>query len=74
MVTLHCLACGCEFGMPDALYEASRCTQISFYCPYGHGMYYPFKPKIKLDEQSPPPLPQQETDGNVIKLDFGKDA
>jgi len=72
MVTVQCSACKCKFGMPDALYEATQCTQIVFYCPYGHSMYYPFKSKEKLDEQSLP-LPPERAD-NVVKLDFGKDA
>lgn len=39
---MTCGRCGCDFVMPDGLYEAAKCSpNISFWCPYGHQCHFP---------------------------------
>lgn len=37
-----CATCGCEWGIPDNLYDAARHSEtLSFFCPYGHSNHFP---------------------------------
>ena len=59
-----CAECGTVFGMPKNLYESAKCSEdISFFCPYGHRMFFPAEVrKQKINEPS--------LKDNVVKLNI----
>jgi predicted RNase H-like nuclease (RuvC/YqgF family) len=41
MIDIGCAACGIRFSIPNAVDERRREDHKTFYCPNGHGNYYP---------------------------------
>lgn len=43
-----CIECGIAFTLPDVRQAELRRTHKLFYCPNGHGQYYPGKSDIEI--------------------------
>jgi len=41
IVTTTCGECGIHFGLTTAMYDDLRKSGRTFYCPNGHGRYFP---------------------------------
>jgi RNA polymerase-binding transcription factor DksA len=52
LVVETCCNCGVQFAMTSTLHNKFKKEHTSFYCPSGHGQFYPAKSDVdKLKEQ-----------------------
>lgn len=49
--TVVCSECGIPFSVPDSYQKRLRSTHETFYCPNGHGQWYPAKSKTEILEE-----------------------
>jgi uncharacterized Zn finger protein (UPF0148 family) len=47
MANETCFKCGVVFAIPDILQAELRMTHGTFYCPNGHGQYFPAKSDLE---------------------------
>lgn len=52
LTVLHCTTCGMAYGITEAFVEEARRKRSTFYCPRGHGEWFPGKTDAELRRQA----------------------